>query len=422
MSDPIFFFSYARADRHGARTSHLNASDQGSGNAMDAFYAHLCDHVASLTARPAEEVGFFDQNSLDLGVPWPDRVIDALRSCRVMIAVFSPTYFSRQACGREFEVFRRRHKALQEKLGRAPDYRILPVLWVRPDVTYERIPIGCRDYIRALQRTAPGMPESYNALGLMRMFELSRTTETNIVCHEIADRIYSLLHEEALPRIDRLDFDSLESAFHEIPSIDVPQSIDPMKREVRTYFLVPTRSEWLAATGKDSHKFDSAREKARPFADAPGANILSATEEGITEGKLDLGVSHQVLPSDLINALEETKGSMTTPLIVFDRRALKIPSLKAAASSYCSRNFENAGLVTVAGEEISDPELKGECGAKIGALPKLHNWSVPQGRNTYVRNVASIVVELEAQLVHRQTGTIPPSGEAIPGLSGAGNI
>jgi hypothetical protein len=422
MTDPIFFFSYARADRSGAGNARLNAVDRGYGNAIDTFYQHLCDHVASLTARPAAEVGFFDQDNLALGAPWPNRLIDALRSSTVMIALFSPTYFSRPACGREFEAFRRRHEALRVKLGRTPDYRILPVLWVRPDVTYERIPSCCRDDIQALQRTAPHMPDSYSQYGLMRMFELGMATETNTVCHKIADRIYDLLNDEALPRIDQLNFNTLESAFHQTQVAGLPQPIDRTKREMRVYYLAPTRAEWLAASGKDNDKLDAVREKARPFADAMGANIVGTTEEGIREGKPDIGISHQPLPNDLAGALEETNGSMTTPLIVFDRRALRISGLKAAAASYCSRNFENAGFVTVAGEEVRESELNAGCGVKIGALPKLHNWNVPKGRNAYVHNVASIVVELETQLVRRQTGKLPPTGEAIPGLSGAGSV
>jgi hypothetical protein len=35
MADPIFFFSYARADRTGAGTPRLNAWDRGQGNALD---------------------------------------------------------------------------------------------------------------------------------------------------------------------------------------------------------------------------------------------------------------------------------------------------------------------------------------------------------------------------------------------------
>jgi hypothetical protein len=128
------------------------------------------------------------------------------------------------------------------------------------------------------------------------------------------------------------------------------------------------------------------------------------------ECKPELGVIHELLPNDLAGALAETNDSMTTPLVVFDRRALRI------------QNFENTGFVTVAGQEVPDSEVDAVCGAKIGSLPKLHNWNVPDGRTAYASNVASIVVGLEAQLLRRQMGRRTPCGEAIPGLSGAGNV
>jgi hypothetical protein len=417
-----FFFSYARADRDGAGTTRLNALDHGQDNAIDTFYQHLCNQVAALTGRPAGEVGFFDRKNLELGAPWPRELMAALGSASVMIALFSPTYFSRYACGREFEVFRRRHQALQAKLGRTADYRVLPVLWVRPDATYAKIPSCCRDYIQDIQRTAPDMPDSYGDYGLMRMFELSRTIETNGVCHRIADRIYALLNDEALPRLDELDFNTLESAFHETAPAGLARPIDRTKREVRVYYLVPTRSESLAGLVEHHDQLGDVREIARPFADAPGATIRSATEEGIAEAKPDLGVTHERLPDDLASVLQEMNDTMTTPLVVVDRRALKIPNLKSATASYASMNFEFVGFVTVAGRDVPHSEVDAVCGAKIGALPKLHNWNVPEGRNAYVHNVASVVVELEVQLVRRQMGKLFPSGEAIPGLSGGGNV
>ena len=417
MADPIFFFSYARADRRGAATDRLNAQDRGHSNSVDIFYQNLCDQVAALTGRPTEEVGFFDSQNLELGAPWPERLMDGLRSAHVMVALFSPTYFRRPACGREFEVFRRRHESLSTSLGRTADYRILPLLWVRPDVINKSIPTCCRVQMSNLQWTAPGMPEAYTKLGLMRMIELDKIVDSNAVCHSVADRIYDLMNAEPLPRLDTLDFNTLESAFDEILAAGVLRPIDRMKREIRTYYLVPTQTEWLEAAGANSQVFSDQREKARPFSEALGATVGSATEEGIAEVKPDLVVLHEQLPNDLVDALANAHGSMTTPLVVFDRRAVKIPNLRMAAVSYSSRNFENTGFVTVGGREVADSEINTVFSAKIGALPKLHNWTVPTDRSSYVRNVASIVAELEAQLVRRDSDELDNSGEAIPCLS-----
>lgn len=418
LADPLFFFSYARADRSGANMVGLNAQDTGQSNSVDAFYHHLCNQVAALTGRPPGEVGFFDSQNLELGAPWPERLMDGLRSAHVMVALFSPTYFLRRACGREFEVFRRRHEALSKSLGHKADSRVLPILWVRPDVIFKNIPNRCQSDITNLQSTGPGMPEDYTKLGLMRMMELQRTADSNAVCHSIADRIYTLVNAEHLPRLDTLDFNTLESAFHEVPAAGSARPIDRMKREIRIYYLVPTRTEWLAALGSNDQEFSDQREKARPFVEAPGATVGGATEEGVAEVKPDLGVVHESLPNDLVGALEDTKDSMTTPLVVFDRRAVNLPHLRMAAVSYSGRNFDNAGFVTVAGRDVPDSEIHKVFSAKIGAMPKLHNWTVPEGRTTYVRNVAAVVAELEAQLVRRQSDKLDNTGDGIPGLSG----
>jgi hypothetical protein len=257
----------------------------------------------------------------------------------------------------------------------------------------------------------------------MRMFELGLNEDTSSVCHCIADSIYALVQNDLqLPSLREVDFNSLPSAFHETPAPGLARPIDATKREVRVYYLVPTRSEWLTASGKTAADLSDLCERARPFDDAPGATIASATEEGVAEAKPDLGVSKELLPTELASALEQANDTMTTPLVVFDRRALKVPSLKPAAVSYARRNFENVGFVTVAGTDVPDSEVSAVYEAKIGALPKLHNWKIPKGRDDYVHNVALIIVELQARLVHQQTSKLPASGDPIPGLNSSGAI
>jgi hypothetical protein len=411
VTGPVFFFSYARTDRRGADLGRINWQGQ-SENSVDLFYRRLCNHVANLIGGDAKDVGFFDDRHLERGVPWPDHVMSALRSARVMVALFSPVYFSRPACGREFQIFRLRHKALEDKLGRAPDYRLLPVLWARPDVISDSIPHCCREFVNTLQLTAPGMPDSYNKYGLMRMLELSRLeSDSNEVCHAVADRIYALTRTDALPQLHEVDFDDVDSAFHEAPTMGSARPIQQEKREVRVYYLVPTRSEWTDATGVNEDRLHDHREKARLFADAPGATVGSATEEGVGIVKPDLIVVHEQLPNDLAGALRETNDSMTTPLVVFDRRSLQIPHLRGASCSYANANFNNTGFVTVAGHEVPDAEIESLYRAKIGSLPKLHSWNVPSGRNGYVGTVASIVNELEMELVRRKTETKSRTGQ-----------
>jgi hypothetical protein len=253
------------------------------------------------------------------------------------------------------------------------------------------------------------------------MFRLEKTTDLHKVCFAVADRIYSFLndHIEKLPPLERIDFNQIPSAFHaESPAPGAFRPIDPTKREIRVFCLAPTRQEWSTAVQRQALDLGGSRDSARPFADAPGVTVRHATEEGIGKVRADLPVAHEEVPADIVAALDATKDTLTTPLVVFDRRAIKIPILRKAADGYVSHNFENTGFVTVAGGEITDDEIDLICAAKKGAMPALHNWIVPQGRKQYVESVATITAELEAQLVKTRLAQSPISGDTIPGLRG----
>jgi hypothetical protein len=419
MADPLFFFSYARGSYKNAEGGRFTAAEQNAINSIDEFYHALCREVADRSGKSADEVGFRDQQDLELSAPWPVRLTEALGSAVVMVALFTPTYFLRPACGREFEFFRRRQRALEMKLGCALDHRILPVLWTRPDGIYESIPSICRADVFNLQLMPPGAPACYTDWGLKSVFNNQKRAEWNKVCELIADRIWKLARAQTLPTLGSVDLNSLPSAFHEPPmSPGLPRPVDPDKREIRVYYLVPTKVEWSEVSGANNSEFDERREGARPFSDTRDVDIARATQDGIAAIKPELGVTHEALPDDIAQALKNADDTMTTPLLIFDRRALRIPTLEVAANAYAEGEFENTGFVTVAGGEVPELEINALRDRKAGASPKLHLWSVPAGCREYVHNVASVVAELEMQLIRRQMEKLTPSGGAIPGLSG----
>jgi hypothetical protein len=247
VKSPLFFFSYARNTYKAAEGSRFTAAERETINSIDEFYKKLCREVAAgIQDRNENEVGFFDQQDLDLSAPWPDRLVEALLSSSVLVALFSPVYFSRRACGREFEVFRRRYSQLTKNNKAICDHRIIPILWERPDYIHKSIPSCCRADIDKLQLTPPGAPHSYAGSGLRRLFEQEKRAEWNGMCDLIASRILQLSDDQiSLPTLDPVDFNSLPSAFHTEAEADrLARPIDRSKREIRVYYLVPTRSEW----------------------------------------------------------------------------------------------------------------------------------------------------------------------------------
>src|SRR3954466_15961762 len=91
-SRPLFFLSYAR--------SRLRPDDGSDPDRFAAkFFADLSDNVAHLTG--AALPGFMDRHTA-AGTPWSDRLSEALGTCRVFVALLSPSYFTSEWCGREW--------------------------------------------------------------------------------------------------------------------------------------------------------------------------------------------------------------------------------------------------------------------------------------------------------------------------------
>ena len=66
---------------------------------------------------------FQDQENLEWGRRWMDRITDVLSSCSILIAVVTPSYLLSRACRFEFEYFLAQESQLKRKI-------ILPVLYI----------------------------------------------------------------------------------------------------------------------------------------------------------------------------------------------------------------------------------------------------------------------------------------------------
>lgn len=96
------------------------------------FFADLSDVVRELRGDPTgREVGFFDQQDLELGEDWDASLVEALQTSKVIVPVFSPAYFKSEYCGRELALFRQRCVAAVAT-GQPLPPLIKPVIWVAP--------------------------------------------------------------------------------------------------------------------------------------------------------------------------------------------------------------------------------------------------------------------------------------------------
>jgi FxsC-like protein len=111
---PRFFLSYARQD-----VSFENR-----------LYKDLVNEVAGQSGWPIDEIGFRDDTNIEVGQKWSRELGRALHSCKLFVYLQSPTYFTREWCGKEWYVFESRLEAVRTS-GKLPDRPalMLPILW-----------------------------------------------------------------------------------------------------------------------------------------------------------------------------------------------------------------------------------------------------------------------------------------------------
>ena len=83
MAPPWFFLSYAPLD---------------SDPYLKRFHKDLSAAVRRLKGLPDTEVGFIDTSGIETGDRWTDSLISALQTTRVLLVLYSPTYFRKEYC------------------------------------------------------------------------------------------------------------------------------------------------------------------------------------------------------------------------------------------------------------------------------------------------------------------------------------
>lgn len=208
-----FFFSYAR----GSYDDYLKK-----------FFDELSDRVRQRAGLPRDtQVGFLDQQDLELGTAWSPALVRALQSTRVMVSLYSPAYFNSEYCGREWEFFRRRAELYAERArarGAAaaePPPVIKPVIWLplrpghQPPEPVSRLQYYVGD---------PAEPHNRDGLQEMRRLRANYRREYTEFVNQLADQIldvYDQFDREGsdLPPLDPVpQLLEVPSAFHAPPA------------------------------------------------------------------------------------------------------------------------------------------------------------------------------------------------------------
>jgi FxsC-like protein len=187
---PYFFLSYAR----------------GTDDVwVEKFYRELCDELRRRSDVPAEEpVGFID-TGIGIGIRWSVELEQALASCQVFLALYSPRYFLRENCGKEWAFFNERVRRYEEQTGHHSN-SLIPVVWVPlrslPPVAKE---INYRD---------EGLGTVYASKGLYGIIRVSRFQDDyQEFLGELASKIIDVASSHPLPMLEQVSINGIASAF-----------------------------------------------------------------------------------------------------------------------------------------------------------------------------------------------------------------
>jgi FxsC-like protein len=174
---PYFLLSYARADDRNAYVRR--------------FYHDLSVEVAGRMSVSGPPPGFQDTSSIGLGQDWTEELQNALGTCRTMVALYSPAYFSSDWCSREAGVMLSRCDRYKARTLRASS-ALIPVLWQPVD----EVPAE----VGHIQYLTEGLGAWYADSGLQRLLQHDPLGVDYIkAVRVIARRVVEVAEREELP-------------------------------------------------------------------------------------------------------------------------------------------------------------------------------------------------------------------------------
>jgi FxsC-like protein len=188
---PYFFLSYARG-----------ADDAW----VEKFFVDLSAELRRRTGVPENEpVGFLDTRSLGIATLWSVELERALSSCQVFLAIYSPRYFARENCGKEWAFFQSRVRRYEERTGDVHN-AIVPVLWVPQQ---ELPPVAA-----SIQYRDDDLGHVYAEKGLYGIIRLSRYQDDyQEFLGALAAKVIEVRRNHPIPPAPAASIDSVDSAF-----------------------------------------------------------------------------------------------------------------------------------------------------------------------------------------------------------------
>lgn len=243
---PYFFLSYAHIPSHDPN------SKRDPNKWVAKLFADLCDHIINMTNVPQGQAGFMDVK-LRSGHRWPDRLAEALATCRVFVPLYSPRYFESEQCGKEWAAFLQRIKNHEGQDGQMPE-AIVPALWI--PLPPDQLPRVAQE----IQYTHDGLGPRYLEDGFYGLVKLSAMrAHYQRATLALAKRIVEVAQRTHVSAMDPPPkYEELRSVFHDyspqrpLRVTVVAPDLDGLPPGRTPYYYGQTPEEWNPFRGESN--------------------------------------------------------------------------------------------------------------------------------------------------------------------------
>jgi FxsC-like protein len=319
----------------------LSYAHDNSDKYLERFHRDLNERIHLLTSPREGEEGFIDTKNIELGSRFPYALTTALQNCKTFVPLYSPAYFTKENCGREWQIFNSRQEAYFATLpaNTSRPSLILPVLWV-PE---SRLPSPLPDAVLEFQYKHGDFGDEYAKQGLRGLMQRSTTRDKyhKFLTH-FADHLIEVASAYTLPPLSQVrPFEEIESAFHPRGRA-IGQSATASNggpRESKFVFVAGRRDELRGIREKLDHYGEVGGFDWRPFSPEFVEEVGIMAQKVASREKLH----YRWLEFDknIFEKLKEAALDNKIVVIVIDTWTLKIPRYEEFLKEYDSRNFVN---------------------------------------------------------------------------------
>jgi FxsC-like protein len=313
----LFFLSYARED---------NKPD----GLVKKFYEDLCKDIAGKIAASPDDVGFFDGAEIEPGAIWDQKLSSALQQSGVFIAIYSPYYFQKKFCGKEWAFFSSRVEAYAKSLPQAAEFPglMFPILWQKEAHVLPRIP----DALSKVQYKFDDYGKAYAEQGVRVMLRNRKFRQQyDDFIPVLADLVIEAAQKHKPPALPNPP--PLEKVMETFPAqnaapapVAAPQLAGANPRYVKFIFLAGRKQE-LQPFRASLDPYGESGGEWRPWLPDPRDEVDLLVQDVIQRERLiSDGVIH--LDNELEERLDEAENGNKIVVIVVDLWTLQLASYR----------------------------------------------------------------------------------------------